>query len=339
MGSPRFATGEGPVLNKTVELKALHRDGHSFPVEATIWALKIEMGWSFNSFLRDISERTHAEQARATAASELAHANHRLEIRNREVEEYSKFVRDFVAAASHELRTPLTSIMGYLEVVLESEEDGLGASQRRDLDIVYRNSQRLLSLVADLLTVNKIESGSLSLELQATRPSDLLETVAEAYRPVCEEKTLELVVDEAGDIPIVIVDRFRMHQVLGNLVGNAVKFTPPGGQVRISAVAVDGNVELRVADTGMGIAPEELPKIFDRFFRSSSSQKMALPGTGLGLAIAKAMVEGQGGRLSVMSRREQGSTFTIAFPAGDAGAVRGPQPAPHNGAKPVEVAG
>lgn len=115
------------------------------------------MGWSFNSFLRDISERTHAEQARATAASELAHANHRLEIRNREVEEYSKFVRDFVAAASHELRTPLTSIMGYLEVVLESEEDGLGASQRRDLDIVYRNSQRLLSLVADLLTVNKID--------------------------------------------------------------------------------------------------------------------------------------------------------------------------------------
>jgi len=188
MGSPRFATGEGPVLNKTVELKALHRDGHSFPVEATIWALKIEMGWSFNSFLRDISERTHAEQARATAASELAHANHRLEIRNREVDEYSKFVRDFVAAASHELRTPLTSIMGYLEVVLESEEDGLGASQRRDLDIVYRNSQRLLSLVADLLTVNKIESGSLSLELQATRPSDLLETVAEAYRPVCEER-------------------------------------------------------------------------------------------------------------------------------------------------------
>ena len=146
-------------------------------------------------------------------------------------------------------------------------------------------------------------------------------------------------VDEAGEIPIVMVDRFRMHQVLGNLVGNAVKFTPPGGQVRISAVAVDGNVELRVADTGMGIAPEELPKIFDRFFRSSSSQKMALPGTGLGLAIAKAMVEGHGGRLSVMSRREQGSTFTIAFPAGDAGAVRGPQPAPHNGAKPVEVAG
>ncbi len=142
----------------------------------------------------------------------------------------------------------------------------------------------------------------------------LVASACETFAPVSERKGVALRVDWAALRVDVLADPARMQQVLGNLVGNAVKFTPPGGSIAIDAALVGGQVQLRVTDSGIGIAPDELPKVFDRFFRSSSSLSRAVPGTGLGLAIAEALVEAHGGELAVQSTVGEGSTFTVSLP-------------------------
>jgi len=246
------------------------------------------------------------------SAGVLAAANETLASRNRDVEAFAALQRDFVATSSHELRTPLTAILGYLEMVLEADEEALADLERGHLGVVYRSSQRLLVLVEDLLTVNRVDTGSLSLAPAPTRVDELLAAAHETFAPLCAAKGIELVAEPAEALP-VLVDRARMDQVLANLVGNAVKFTPAGGTVRLGARFEGGLVRIDVADTGPGIAPHELTNVFDRFFRSARAQADAVPGTGLGLSIAQALVEAQGGELAVQSTLGAGTIFTITL--------------------------
>lgn len=260
----------------------------------------------------------HSELARyrselEKAAADLVQTNVELERHSQEVEAMAVFQRDFVAAASHELRTPLTAVLGYLEEVFEDRE-GLSDVHRGHLEVVQRNAKRLETLVDDLLVVNKIESGNLGLDLEPTEVEDLLRPVVEAFSHLCERKGIHFPATATAPLGRVLVDVVRTEQILGNLVSNAVKFTPAGGRIDVGARAAGDTIEMTVTDTGIGIAPQDLPRLFERFFRSASTLKTPVPGTGLGLTIAKAMVEAQGGELSVASTVGEGSTFTVSLP-------------------------
>jgi signal transduction histidine kinase len=269
---------------------------------------------------REVYERT-AELRQA--ALELGRVNTELETHSREVEAFARLQRDFVATASHELRTPLTSILGYLELVLGSGPRELPDEARAHVQIAYRAGQRLLAIVGDLLTVDTVDAGAMEIDPEDVTLDELVAPTLLTFGPACERKGLRLVVDADGGGARVHADRDRMDQVLGNLVGNAVKFTAEG-EVRIGLRAAGDHAEIRVSDTGPGIAADELPLIFDRFFRASSSHRAATPGTGLGLTIARALVEAHGGTLAVESEVGRGTAFTIALPLAEIAQVPAP---------------
>jgi signal transduction histidine kinase len=269
---------------------------------------------------REVFERT-AELREA--ALELGRVNTELETHSREVEAFAQLQRDFVATASHELRTPLTSILGYLELVLGSAPEELPDEPRAHVQIAYRSGQRLLAIVGDLVTVDEVDAGAMEIDPQDVTLDELVAPTLLAFGPACERKGLRLVVDGEAGAARVHADRDRMDQVLGNLVGNAVKFTTEG-EVRLALRAAGGRAELRVSDTGAGIAADELPLIFDRFFRASSSHRSATPGTGLGLTIARSLVEAHGGSLAVESELGRGTTLTISLPLAELPQVAAP---------------
>ena len=236
-----------------------------------------------------------------------------LAVQNERLRTLDRLKDDFVSAVSHELRTPLTSIRGYLELVLDPEEESLSEQQRRFLEVVNRNAERLLRLVGDLLFVAQVEAGQLGIDFEAVDLNAVLKEATESARPLAREKGIELVLD-AQPTPTLTGDPSRLAQLLDNLVSNALKFTPPGGRVVVRArVAADG-VVLEVIDTGMGIAAEDQARLFDRFFRTNEANAQAIQGTGLGLAIAKAIVEGHGGTISVSSVPGSGTTFRVLLP-------------------------
>ncbi len=233
-----------------------------------------------------------------------------------EVQAFAEFQRDFVAAASHELRTPLTSILGYIELLMD-EPDEPEAVRAVYLQAALRNSHRLLQLIEDLLTVNRMETSALPIEPRSVRVDELAGACLEDAAARCAAKGLEFDVDLAAGDARVLADPERMAEVLDNLLGNAVKFTPAGGRIALRTRVEGGRGVLDVEDTGMGIASEDLPRIFDRFYRSARSIRLATPGTGLGLAIALSLVEAQDGVLGVRSEPGAGSTFTVGLPLED----------------------
>jgi signal transduction histidine kinase len=222
----------------------------------------------------------------------------------------------FVAAVSHELRTPLTSMSGFLEL-LADEEHELGPAGRRYVEVIRRGNARLRGIVEDMLLVAEIEAERLELHLAPTDLAELAaETVADAL-PVATEKGIELTLDVEGSL-LLDADARRLRQVLDNLVSNALKFTPSGGSVNLSATSDGGSLRVEVADTGIGVPQEELGQLFSRFYRASSATRRAIPGTGLGLVIARAIVEGHGGGISLEAREGEGTRVTVTLPGSSA---------------------
>ncbi|WP_343906329.1 ATP-binding protein [Nocardioides aquiterrae] len=248
----------------------------------------------------DITDRSEAEQRLVEAVERL-----------REVDQ----VKDaFVSSVSHELRTPITSILGYTEML----EDGVyGDLAPEQLDAVRRlsaNSIRLLSLIDDLLTLSRVQEDGLAV---ADRIVDLRRIVtagAAVVAPTLEQRRLELTVDLPQEPVPFLGDRDMLERVVINLVGNAVKFTPEGGRVEVALLAERDAAVLEIADTGIGIPPEEQEQLFSRFFRSSLAQQQAIPGSGLGLSIAHAIVDKHGGTMSVESEPGRGTTFRVRLP-------------------------
>ena len=219
----------------------------------------------------------------------------------------------FVATVSHELRTPLTSISGFLEM-MQDEEEGLDATGRQYLDVIRRSTERLYSLVEDLLLVAQIEAKRVDLSLGDVDVTELAARAVEAVRPIADERGV--ILDVVSDHPPAAhADRIRLMQVLDNLVSNAVKFTDEGGTVTVTFNGIGDAVELVVADTGIGVSADEQGQVFSRFFRASTATKRAIPGTGLGLAISRALVEQHGGSIAFASREGEGTTVTVRLPA------------------------
>jgi signal transduction histidine kinase len=227
-----------------------------------------------------------------------------------ELEAAQRIKEDFISLVSHELRTPLTSIRGYTELLLE---DGVTASQREFLNVVDRNAERLLSVVNDLLLVAQIQSGTMPLELGDLLLNDLVEQAGEAAKPLAMSGKIHLEIIVDSDLALT-GDASRLGQVLDNLISNAIKYTPEGGTVTLTATRVAHDAVVEVADTGIGIPKAEQEQMFGRFFRTSNARLAAIPGTGLGLVVTRGIVEGHGGTIGFESAEGIGTTFRVVIP-------------------------
>ncbi|MEN3120790.1 ATP-binding protein [Janibacter sp. LM] len=219
----------------------------------------------------------------------------------------------FMATTSHELRTPLTSIAGYLELLEDGDYGPLTEPQTRALVVVSRNVQRLRSLIDDLLLLNRLDSGQANTERCVHDVSDSATRVVEELAPVACSAQVELVL-ERGDGTLVHADQTQLERAIGNLVSNALKFTPAGGHVRLTTSRAGDEVRVRVADTGMGIPEEDQARLFTRFYRASNAQAGEVPGTGLGLVIVKTIAESHQGRVELASVVGEGTTVTLVLP-------------------------
>jgi signal transduction histidine kinase len=245
------------------------------------------------------------------ARAEAETAQRLLTEQNERLREADRLKDEFVALISHDLRTPLTSITGYVELALEED---LADDVRGFLHVVARNSDRLLRLVNDLLFVARLQAGDMMLEQEDLDLGDLVRDGVKAMEPRAAAKEIGLTC-EVDTVTAVHADRGRFLQVLDNLVSNALKFTPEGGEVHVRLAERDGNVCLEVSDSGMGISPADQRRLFERFFRAGNAVEQQVPGTGLGLYICRAIAEAHDGTISVRSELGHGSTFRLELPA------------------------
>ncbi len=234
----------------------------------------------------------------------------------RRLKELDKLKSDFVSNVSHELRTPLTSIKGSVENMLDGLTGSLNEKQIRYLVRIKSNTDRLSRLINDLLDLSRIESGRVEVRPTRLPLTALAEEVAEHLKPLATEKLIRIEVPSPDPSATAWADRDKVTQVLVNLVGNALKFTPKEGKVTVALAKNDNDyVQISVADTGPGILPEEANKIFSKFYQVTNIAKQKPIGSGLGLAISKALVEMHGGKIWVESEVGRGSTFYFTLPA------------------------
>lgn len=221
---------------------------------------------------------------------------------------------DFVSNISHELRLPLTAIKGYCDLLLHDAAESLDEEQMRFLQIVQSNADHLVALINDLLDISRVESYRLDLDIQPVHLEEIIKNVVDAIQPQCSQRKLHLAVEIEPNVGAVLGDKNRLNQVIANLANNACSCTPEGGRVTIALSDSESGVRVDVTDTGVGIAPEDRSRIFQRFHRTEDSLAHEVHGTGLELPIAKMLVEMHSGRLWVESELGKGSTFTFILP-------------------------
>jgi PAS domain S-box-containing protein len=272
------------------------------PIRGTDGTVELVAGVS-----RDISQRKLLEERQAALldAERTARA---------EAERIGRLKDEFLSTLSHELRTPLNAISGWVQLLSRgtlNEQD-----RARAVETIGRNTQSQKELIEDLLDMSRIVSGKTRLEIEPVDLDELIRNAVETSRPAAEAKGISLIAEACSEAGTLYADATRLRQVLWNLLSNAVKFTPPGGEIRVESRREGDEVRIRVTDSGVGIAPEFLPQIFDRFRQADASSTRRHGGLGLGLSIVKQLVEMHGGRVEAASAGEgAGSTFTITLPA------------------------
>jgi signal transduction histidine kinase len=253
----------------------------------------------------DYSTRVHTTSR--DEVGQLATAFNRM---SAELESLERLRRELVANVSHELKTPISALRAHLENLL----DGVEEPDPETLQVMLSQSERLSRLVDQLLDLSRLESGELTLRREGVPLGPLVAEVLSEVEVVRSGREVRVEDQVSDDIPLVFADRERLHQVLFNLLDNAVRLTPPGGEVVVSAHRVDGRCEVSVADTGPGIPAEHLPRLFERFYRVDPARARDDGGTGIGLAIARSVVEAHGGRIRAESEVGRGSVFTFDLP-------------------------
>ncbi len=229
--------------------------------------------------------------------------------------------RDFIATISHELRTPLTAILGYAELLYNGMVGKLNDTQSHFIRIVHDNARRMIAMANNLIALSEADRGQLELEYADTDLHLAIREVIQAFAPQIRERQMSLTLEVQDNLPMIEADPARIRQVLANLVSNAIKFTFPGGRLTVGAAALRDNEEdepafcqLWVTDTGVGIPPEEMNRIWERFYRADNPLKVEAGGLGVGLSIVKSLVEAHGGRVWVESAVGKGSAFSILLP-------------------------
>jgi PAS domain S-box-containing protein len=266
---------------------------------------------------RDITQRKEAERAVSALNTKLAAANKELELRNREVERANRMKSEFLASMSHELRTPLNAIIGFSDLLAEQIAGDLSTKQLRFVSHIQQGARHLLALINDILDLSKVEAGRLELNRENVPMTSALAEVLISIRAAAAAKGIAVHSSIGPDVT-VFADRIRFKQILVNLLGNAVKFTPEGGKIWVEAVERRGRLTVSVSDTGLGIPIEEQEVIFDAFHQAGATTKGIKEGTGLGLAITKRLVEEHGGRIWVESEPGKGARLSFTMPAGRA---------------------
>ena len=248
-----------------------------------------------------------------------------LEAANEQLKEMDRLKSSFVSVASHELRTPVTSIKGYVENMLEGLTGTLTQKQSHYLSRIKYNVERLTRMISDLLDLSRIEAGRIELRLGPVPIIELVNDAVESLQSTARTKSLTLEVLHSCKVATLQADRDRLTQILTNLIGNAIKFTGRGGKIQVKTQARDdGFLEICVADTGCGIRPDEVPKVFEKFYRGTGIPAEA-HGAGLGLAIVKSLVEIHGGHIWAESTLGTGSCFFFTIPFNQATGVDGGQ--------------
>jgi signal transduction histidine kinase/GGDEF domain-containing protein len=240
-----------------------------------------------------------------------------LEKANHELKRVDEMKSEFVSVASHELRTPLATIKNAVQLVLKGKAGEINETQNNFLTMAEKNINRLTNILNNLLDLSRIESGKIGMKLEELDPRVPVVFVLSSLKPQAEEKSIHLELEVEKDLPFVYGDREKVEQILTNLIGNAIKFTPEGGRVIVSARLSDrirNAVGISVHDTGIGIPEDQFEKVFEKFHQLESPLHHSAGGTGLGLAIAKGLVEAHQGQIWVESEVGKGSTFTFTLP-------------------------
>ena len=314
--------------------------------ESGVKRVAVHLGHLVDSLLANGLEKVYASRMHTVsmedAYAELQQKNETLAKAVERLQELDKIKSNFLATVSHELRTPLTSVIGYSEMLLEGIAGDLNEEQRDYVKTVMEKGEQLLGIITSILDISRIEAGRVTLDRQAFPLRDVVDVALSTVVPAARRKDVTVRADFAPNLPALYADRDKVRQILINLLGNAVKFTPNNGEVvvraqlsplwppdvsRAAAAAGNGGTEERhsnarglriaVSDSGIGIPPEAQAKVFEPFFQVDNTSTRAYGGTGLGLSIVRSFTEAHGGAVWVESTPGQGSTFYFTLPIGE----------------------
>jgi PAS domain S-box-containing protein len=315
VGSTAFAreletlVKSGSIRDREMEFRDQGNDVRILSLSASIMRNPVDEQLATVCVVSDISERKRAEQEREGLIA-------RLEELNRQLQAIDKMKSDFVSIVSHELRTPLTTVKAFAELILMKPDMPL-KERSKFMGIINAEADRLSRLISDILDLSRIESGSMKWRVEDLSIEEVIQNSLSSMGPLFEKKGLAVKTTLDPFLPRFPGDRDRLVQVVTNIFSNAVKFTPCGGSVHITArweSSPKDQVVVEIADTGVGISAEDLEPIFERFQRSTHGRAGEVEGTGLGLAIARQIIEHHGGRIWAESMQEKGSTFIFILP-------------------------
>ncbi|HEY0896149.1 MAG TPA: PAS domain-containing sensor histidine kinase, partial [Sphingobacteriaceae bacterium] len=301
-GMKRFLdTGEGPVLNRTIEITALHKDRREFYINLSISSVRVDDEWLFIAFLSDISGRKNIESRLIRKEAEL--------MQSRVLDEKKD---EFLGIASHELKTPLTTVKAYLQLaLLEASRTQPDSRIVGFLEKANVNTEKLSYLINELLDVSKIRSGKLELSRERVNLNGYLQNLLESLQFITPTHRIVFTGESPGCM--VEIDPLRMEQVITNFISNAAKYSPGKDLIRVACSCANGHAVISVQDFGIGIPEDQLPNLFNRFFRVQDIAS-GFSGLGIGLFIAREIVTRHGGTIRVESRPDEGSTFFISIP-------------------------
>jgi PAS domain S-box-containing protein len=302
------AMQEGSIVGLANHTVLIAKDGIEMPIDDSGAPIKGAEGKVIGAVLvfRDITERRLTEKERSTLLISERAAREKAEAASRSKDE-------FVAMISHEIRSPLNSILGWAQMLRRGKLDQ--AESERATEIIERNARAQSQLIEDLLDVSRVITGKLTLNVRSVELAQIIEAAMDSIRPAAEAKSIRLRARLKSRDSLVLGDPNRLQQIVWNLLSNAVKFTPRHGRVEVSLEPVDSHFQITVSDSGVGISPEFLPFVFDRFSQASTSTERKYGGLGLGLAIVRHLVELHGGTAKADSPGEgQGATFTVTLP-------------------------
>ncbi len=299
-------TGEG---DEKTAVKAMQEGAYNYIVKDQVYlsVLPHLVDETFIKFL--------AEQEKIRYEQEIREKNLALEKANEELKKLDQLKSDFIASVSHDIRTPLNSIQESIALILDGIVNVDDERGKLVLEIAKRSIAHLTSMINDLLDFSKLEAGKVKLHIQPSDIQSLINEVLDSIRSLAEKKKINLLFKPATDFPKINCDPERLIQVFTNLVGNAIKFTPECGNVTVEAkTALNDQVHITVADTGIGIAKDDLERIFDRFEQVKGASPHEYKGTGLGLSISRELVKMHGGKIWVESEIGKGSRFIVSLP-------------------------